>query len=103
MGPALVQVSEARIPCWKISRRWGEPKLLQRVLESDRYGWHARVLEEGEVEAGQTVSLVDRTYPEWTVARALQVYQARGQQPEAARALAAVEPLSAIWKTKLLG
>ena len=59
VGPALVQVSEARIPCWKISRRWGEPELLKRVLESDRYGWHARGWEEGAVEAGQTVCLVE--------------------------------------------
>ena len=103
VGLARVQVSEARIPCWKISRRWGIDELLKRVLETGRFGWHLRVLDEGAVQAGDRVSLLERPYPTWTVARALQTYQSRGAQPEAARELATVEPLSAVWKQKLAG
>jgi MOSC domain-containing protein YiiM len=73
IGTARVQVSQPRGPCANISRRWKSKELLQRATETARIGWYLRVLEEGTVEAGQEVALVDRPHPELTVARAFRV------------------------------
>lgn len=70
VGGAVVQVSQPRIPCWKIARRWQVKDLSARVQRSGRTGWYLRVLREGEVQAGDEMRLVDRPYPEWTIARA---------------------------------
>lgn len=69
IGEAVLQISQPRQPCWKLARRWGLEDLPSRVVENGRSGWYLRVLAEGHIEAGQRVSLLDRTCPEWTIAR----------------------------------
>jgi len=70
VGGARVQVSQPRIPCWKIARRWGIKDLSARVQKTGRTGWYFRVLEEGRVAPGDAVELIERPHPEWTVAGA---------------------------------
>ncbi|MDQ3513689.1 MAG: MOSC domain-containing protein, partial [Chloroflexota bacterium] len=69
VGTATVQVSQPRQPCWKLSRRWGVRDLAARVQRTKRTGWYVRVVEEGDVAAGQALTLVDRPVPDWTVER----------------------------------
>ncbi|AHB01503.1 MOSC domain-containing protein [Brucella ceti TE28753-12] len=40
-----------------------------RVQKTGRTGWYYRVLEEGHVEAGETMRLIERLSPEWTLHR----------------------------------
>ena len=49
LGTALIQVSQARQPCWKLNLRFGKPDMSRRMQESARTGWYYRVLETGEV------------------------------------------------------
>lgn len=66
---ALIQVSQGRQPCWKLNLRFDTADMARRVQESGRTGWYYRVLEEGFVEAGDALVLVDRLTPEWTIER----------------------------------
>jgi MOSC domain-containing protein YiiM len=72
VGEARVQVSQPRIPCWKIARRWQIRDLSARVQQSGRTGWYLRVLREGLVAPGAEVALLERPHPEWPIARANQ-------------------------------
>lgn len=101
VGSAVLQVSCPRIPCWKISRRWEMPALTARVEKTGRTGWYLRVLEEGEIEAGQVVSLIDRPYPEWTVTRAHRVLRQRRRDPGQARDLSTCSLLAKKWRDML--
>jgi MOSC domain-containing protein YiiM len=94
LGEAVVEVSQPRIPCYKISWRWRRAELLPRVEETGRYGWHLRVRREGAIEAGQSLSLVERPYPQWTVRRVSDVFRARPRDLAAAAELAACAALS---------
>lgn len=67
VGTAVVEVSQPRVPCWKISERWGIPDLLTRVQRTGRTGWYLRVLQEGFVQAGDTLGLMNRPNPDFTV------------------------------------
>lgn len=69
VGSALLQVSESRQPCFKLNHRFGDLGISRRSQESGRTGWFYRVLEPGEVAAGDTLAVVERPLPEWTVAR----------------------------------
>jgi MOSC domain-containing protein YiiM len=71
LGTARVQVSQARQPCWRLNLRFGVPDMARRVQTSGRTGWYYRVLEPGTVEAGATLSLEQRSHPEWPLARLL--------------------------------
>ncbi|HWX48921.1 MAG TPA: MOSC domain-containing protein [Roseomonas sp.] len=68
-GGALIQVSQGRQPCWKLNLRFGVPDMAFRVQASGRTGWYYRVIEEGFVEAGDDLVLVERISPEWTIER----------------------------------
>jgi MOSC domain-containing protein YiiM len=100
-GTAVLQVASPRKPCRKISRYWNRPGLLQRVQRSGRTGWYLRVIEEGYLEAGAPISLVERPHPQWSIRRAFSAafLRARGD----ARALAEVGALSDRWKAWLRG
>lgn len=69
LGSALVEVSQARQPCWKLSDRFGIADMARRVQDSGRSGWYYRVLETGTVQAGDTLALVDRPHPYWPLPR----------------------------------
>ena len=57
VGTAKVQVSQPRMPCWKVGRRWERPDLPGEMTATGRTGFYLRVLEEGEVGAGDTLTL----------------------------------------------
>jgi MOSC domain-containing protein YiiM len=103
VGSAVLQIASPRKPCRVISRYWRKPELLRLVEQSGRFGWYLRVREEGFVEAGDSIALLDRPHPEWTVARAMQVARARKRDAAAAEELAAVAALSDRWKAFLRG
>ena len=69
VGTAKVQISQPRMPCWKVGRRWERPDLPGEMTKTGRTGFYLRVLEEGEVGAGDTLTLQDRPLPDYTVAR----------------------------------
>lgn len=68
LGEARIRVTGPRYPCWKIERRWQIAGLTERVAASGRTGWYCCVLQEGRVEPGIPILLVERPYPEWTIA-----------------------------------
>lgn len=69
LGSTVLQVSQGRQPCWKLNYRFGVPDMSMQVQQSGMTGWYYRVLEAGEVEAGDELLLIDRVEPLWTIER----------------------------------
>ncbi len=69
VGGARVQVSQPRMPCWKMARRWNRAALPHEMVARGQTGWYLRVLDEGEVGAGDVLTLRERPLPQWTVSR----------------------------------
>lgn len=101
IGSAVLQISQPRQPCWKLSRRWNLPKLAVLVQQSRRTGWYLRVIEEGVIEAGMVMNLVERHHPQWTIAVANEIMFSKPRDPNADAALAGCEFLSASWRETL--
>ena len=57
VGSAIVQVTQPRMPCYKLGLRFGRDDMARRFWVSGRSGFYLRVLEEGQVEAGDHVEL----------------------------------------------
>jgi MOSC domain-containing protein YiiM len=98
VGEARSQVTGPRYPCTKIARRWGIPTLTARVAETGRTGWFCRVVQEGMIVPGLPISLVQRPYPEWTVAMTNDFGHFRNRDVETAAALAACPLLDEWWR-----
>lgn len=98
IGPCEVQISQPRQPCWKIARRWGVKTMTKEVAQTGRTGWYLRVIAAGEITTGQTLELIDRPHPNWSVARANDVMFGREVDRMAVIQLMAIEELSPSWK-----
>jgi MOSC domain-containing protein YiiM len=98
IGDAHIQVTGPRYPCTKIERRWGIDGLTARVAATGRTGWYCRVLEEGIVEPGLPLNLVERPYPEWTIALVNDFGHGRNKNIQQAQELAACPLLVSFWQ-----
>jgi MOSC domain-containing protein YiiM len=94
LGSVVLEVSEPRRPCSKLARRLGVPDLVARVHRTDRSGWYLRVVQEGRLEAGMPVTLLDRPHPEWPITRIHAILNRPSDHRDAARALVEVPELS---------
>jgi MOSC domain-containing protein YiiM len=101
IGEAILQVNQPRIPCWKISWRWRVSDLTLKVQQSRRTGWYHRVLQEGEIEAGMHVTLLERPNPEWTIDRCNQVLHVHKYDLELAAGLASLPELAEVWRDRM--
>ncbi|PPJ55068.1 hypothetical protein CBER1_01447 [Cercospora berteroae] len=63
----ILQVSEPRNPCYKLNIRFQWPRVLKRVQRTGRVGWNFRVLQTGYVKKGDTISLLERPHPKWSI------------------------------------
>ncbi|MDO9368082.1 MAG: MOSC domain-containing protein [Sphingopyxis sp.] len=102
LGTALVEVTQARQPCWKLDHRFGIKGVMAQVVKTRRSGWYYRVLEPGVVRAGEALELVDRPYPEWPLASlfGLLVGGEAKARPADLRALRDVPVLAETWKVR---
>lgn len=99
LGDVLLEISQPRVPCWKISERWQEPTLTDAVRETGRTGWYARVHTGGHVESGVPVVLQSRSYPGLTIEKLNQLLT--GKRPwtdEICTPLRECPSLAAEWK-----
>ena len=60
VGAARIRVEAPRVPCFKLGIRTGDPTIGGPFLASGRLGFYASVFEEGLVEAGDPIVLLDR-------------------------------------------
>ena len=69
LGDALLEVSQARQPCWKLNDRFGVADMARRVQATGRSGWYYRVLRPGIAHPGDVLALAGRPHPGWTLQR----------------------------------
>ncbi|MCA1582810.1 MAG: MOSC domain-containing protein [Acidobacteria bacterium] len=60
IGTARVQITTPRSPCFKLGLRVGSARFLKAFLASGRLGFYLRVLQEGDVGAGDAIERIDR-------------------------------------------
>jgi MOSC domain-containing protein YiiM len=88
IGTALFEVTAPRIPCATFAAFWNMPDLVKRFTRRGATGAYLRVLETGDVGAGDTVEVVFRPDHRITTGRAFRLLTTeQAQLPELAPAL----------------
>lgn len=67
LGTATVQISQGRQPCWKVSKHTSNPNMAYLFQKTGRTGWYYRVLDPGSAAIGDTLCLLARPQPDWSV------------------------------------
>jgi len=94
IGAALVEVSQPRVPCINVARRWESPELLAEVARLGFAGFYLRVLEEGDVTAGDAILLQKRRHPRFSVLRVNEILFGDGRSDEALLELIGLDELA---------
>jgi MOSC domain-containing protein YiiM len=60
VGSAVLEVAQPRLPCFKLGLRMGDPRFLKRFAAAGRPGAYLRVVQEGDIGAGDQIDVVSR-------------------------------------------
>ena len=100
-----LQITQPRVPCFKLAYKMGLPEFPKQFLESRRVGFYFRVLEEGEITAGDTIACVETASESMSVTEIVNLrYFDRDNHEKIAQARK-LRALSPSWKrdfTKIL-
>jgi MOSC domain-containing protein YiiM len=96
IGTTVLEVSEPRIPCWRLGVRMNDKTFPRRFIEALRPGALFRIVVEGDVGAGDEISVVERPDHDLTVRDVCRIYTR--DHPEVERLLA-VPQMSEAWRT----
>lgn len=102
IGSARIQVSQPRTPCWKIDTRTACEGVSAFIGEHGLAGWYYRVLETGEVAAGDRLEHLERPADAVTLAEFWRVIRAQRPSIEALLRLAYASGLDEAWAGKLM-
>src|SRR5262249_5902127 len=99
IGSALFEVTQPRVTCYRVGIRMNEPRMPALLTSSGRSGFYLRVLQEGEVGAGDEIVKVGEAKERMTVAgiNAL-LYSPNHPRDQLERALR-IEALSPGWRS----
>lgn len=97
VGTAVIQVTEPRMPCYKLGIKFGRTDILRRFLKSGRTGFYFAVLQEGEVGAGDKIRLLERDQAAVKVADITRLYSTEKENQELLKRAIAVEALPESW------
>ena len=95
IGTIVVEVSEPRIPCWRLGVRMNDKMFLRRFTDALRPGAYFRIVVEGNVGAGDEIRVVERPDHDLTIRDMFRIYTR--DRDELGRLLE-VPRMSASWK-----
>ena len=100
LGSAVLQVSEPRMPCYKLGLAFGDAHIVKQFTTVGVSGWYYRVLEPGTVEAGDAAVCLARPNPAWTIARFFAAVGGGAIASDDLAAIAALDGLADGWRVK---
>jgi MOSC domain-containing protein YiiM len=95
IGTTIVEISEPRIPCWRLGVRMNDTHFVGRFTEALRPGTYLRIISEGDVGAGDEIHVVSKPNTDLTVGDVFRIYTR--DRDEAGRLLE-VAQMSEAWK-----
>lgn len=98
IGTTRLQVTEPRMPCYKLGIRFGRPDMVKRFLQSQRSGFYFAVAQEGRVQAGDAIEYTARASHGVTVADVVRLYTTDQGNIDLLRRVVALEALGDRWR-----
>ncbi len=98
IGSALFEVTQPRVTCYRVGLRMDDPRIPALLVSHRRPGFYLRVLEEGEVEAGDEIVKVAPGPEQMTVAEIDRLLYLPGHPRQQLQRALRIGALSPGWK-----
>ena len=98
IGTALFEVTQPRVTCYRVGIRMNEPRMPALLTAHGRPGFYFRVIEEGEVEAGDEIMQVETGPERMTVAEANALLYLPGHPRNGLEKALRISALSSGWR-----
>ena len=95
IGTTVLEVSEPRVPCWRLGVRMGDQMLVRRFTEALRPGTYLRIIREGDLGTGDEIHVVHRPDHDLTIRDVFRIYTRDRNEVER---LVAIPQLSESWR-----
>ncbi|WP_158527364.1 MOSC domain-containing protein [Pelagibaculum spongiae] len=69
IGSVILEVSQPRQPCFKLNYRFKQQSLSQFSQDNSITGWFYRVIKPGVISTDDSLELIARPLPQWTIAQ----------------------------------
>ncbi len=102
IGDVQIQVTQPRVPCFKLAHKMGEPTFVKRFMQAKRTGFYLRVLEEGEIGVGDTVERVHTDPQQVSVHDIFHLLYADQTDRALARRALEIDALAPGWRGSML-
>ena len=99
IGGAVFEVTQPRVTCYRVGIRMNEPRMAALLVAHDRPGFYFRVLEEGEVEAGDEIVRVARAPESMTISEMNALLYKPGHPAERLERALRIPALSNGWRS----
>ncbi len=99
VGAVRVQVTQPRTPCYKLAHKMDESRFVKMFMEREEVGFYLRVLDEGEVGAGDPITLAQVDPVGVTVKEAFHLMHFDKANEDGLRRVLGVAGLSADWRS----
>jgi len=99
IGSALFEVTQPRVTCYRVGIRMGEPRMAALLVEHHRPGFYFRVLEVGDVAAGDEIVKVSDGLERMSVAEADALLYLRGHSRAQLERALRIPALPAGWRS----
>src|SRR6516165_10029963 len=95
IGTTVLEVSEPRIPCWRLGVRMSDEMFPRQFTEALRPGAYLRIIVEGSVGAGDEIRVVERPAHGLTIRNVFRIYT---RDRDEVQRLLTVPQMSESWK-----
>ena len=95
IGTTVLEVSEPRVPCWRLAVRMNDKVFAPRFMRALRPGAYLRIIVEGDVGAGDEIRVVGKPDHDLTIRDVFRIYALDRDEVER---LLAVPQMSESWR-----
>jgi MOSC domain-containing protein YiiM len=95
IGTAVLEVSEPRVPCWRLGVRMNDQMFVRHFTQALRPGAYLRIIAEGDLSAGDEIRVIHRPNHDLTIRDVFRIYTRDRDEVER---LIAIPQMSDAWK-----
>jgi MOSC domain-containing protein YiiM len=102
IGTAVLQVTQPRLPCFKLAGKFQRAGIIKEFLDSRKTGFYARVIGEGTLQSGDPISLLDQEPQHVTIRELTDLYLNKKPRRSDIDRVLSVDALAASWREHFL-